>query len=75
MPYKKDGDDIIEYRIIPEQEQVMRRIKPEELDKMILAADTAVKSHDVVKYGTEPLKAKQAKLAELQAAKAEMEKI
>ena len=72
--YKKESGNIVEYEIIPASERVIRVIRLEEFDKEIADLVKSVNTHDLVKFGTLSLEKKQAKLAELQMAKTEMEK-
>jgi len=72
MLYKKEGDGIIEYMIIPAEERVVRRFTQEEFNKMIADTDTQIKSFDKVKYGTVAYDKAVDKLAELQEAKTEL---
>lgn len=68
MPYKKEGNFILEYKVIPEHEQLIRRFTQEEFDVLIQSLDEQSKA-DPIKLGQDIISSKQAKLAEMQTAK------
>ena len=70
MPYKKDGQDVIEYRV---REDAVNRFTVADFNELITTTDTQVTNFDVVKLGTLAYDAKVAKLAELNVAKTAME--
>lgn len=71
---QEDNGDWVEYQIIPEREQVMRRLKPEAFTEY----ENALKAQVLEKpeeLGSRILAERQAKLSEISAAKAGIEEV
>lgn len=68
MSYKKEGDWIVEYRTIPETEEMVRRYTAAEFDARITVLQAAV-AKDPKTIGDAYIASKQKELTAMQAAK------
>ena len=71
--YRKEGNDYLEYRIIPAREEVVRRLSAEEFTQLEAGLRDAV-AQDAKKLGESIIAGSQKRLDEITAAKAEIEK-